>query len=241
MRMEPKGLIVNRSLRALWSSLRPLVLLLTISVLIVALLPSGAIPAAARFLFQSSVLPTPTPQPPTPEPPTPTLEPPTPEPPTPTLEPPTATLEPPTATPEVPSPTPEPPTATPEPAGPEATPTTEETAPEPTAPPEQPPEATPTSETIHLPAVESGGEQPAEPPPEAEQPPAPAEAEQPPEAPPDAPAPVEESDEANLARLIDSLAVLLSYGWLACGVLLLLAVPLGLFLFNRWGQRRRQA
>jgi hypothetical protein len=85
--------------------------------------------------------------------------------------------------------------------------------------------------------VESGGEQPAEPPPEAEQPPAPAEAEQP----PDAPAPVEESDEANLARLIDGLAVLLSYGWLACGVLLLLAVPLGLFLFNRWGQRRRQA
>lgn len=223
---------MNRSLRALWSSLRPLVLLLTISVLIVALLPSGAIPAAARHLFQSSVktptsdspLPTPTPQPPTPEPPTPTPEPPTPEPPT-------ATLEPPTATPEVPSPTPELPTATPEPAPPEATPTTEETAPEPTAPPEQPPEATPTGETIHLPAVESG----------AEQPPAPAEAEQPPEAPPEAPAPVEESDEANLARLIDGLAVLLSYGWLACGVLLLLAVPLGLFLFNRWGQRRRQA
>jgi hypothetical protein len=83
--------------------------------------------------------------------------------------------------------------------------------------------------------VESGGEQPPEPPPEAEQPPAPAEAEQPPEA------PLEESDEVNLARLIDGLAVLLSYGWLACGVLLLLAVPLGLFLFNRWGQRRRQA
>lgn len=229
--MEPKGLIVNRSLRALWrSSLRPLVLLLTISVLIVALLPSGAIPAAARHLFQSSV------ETPTSDSPLPT---PTPEPPT--LEPPTATLEPPTATPEVPSPTPEPPMATPEPAPPEATPTTEETAPEPTAPPEQPPEATPTSETIHLPAVESGGEQPAEPPPEAEQPPAPAEAEQPPEAPPEAPAPVEESDEANLARLIDGLAVLLSYGWLACGVLLLLAVPLGLFLFNRWGQRRRQA
>lgn len=221
--MEPKGLIVNPSLRALWSSLRPLVLLLTISVLIVALLPNGAIPAAARHLLQSSVetpppdspLPTPTPQPPTPEPPTPTPEPPTPEPPTPTLEPATAT-------PEVPSPTPEPATATPEPAPPEATPTTEETAPDPTAPPEQPPEATPTGETIHLPAVESGGEPPAEPPPES-------------------PAPVEESDDANLARLIDGLAVLLSYGWLACGVLLLLAVPLGLFLFNRWGQRRRQA
>lgn len=240
--MEPKGPILNRSLRALWSSLRPLVLLLTISVLIVALLPNGAIPAAARHLFQSSVethtsdspLPTPTPQPPTPEPPTPTPEPPTPEPPTPTLEPPTAT-------PEPPSPTTEPPTVTPEPAPPEATPTTEEAAPEPTAPPEQPPEATPTGETIHLPAVEGGGEQPGEPPPEAEQPPAPAEAEQPPEAPPEAPAPVEESDEANLARLIDGLAVLLSYGWLACGVLLLLAVPLGLILFNRWGRRRRQA
>jgi hypothetical protein len=49
------------------------------------------------------------------------------------------------------------------------------------------------------------------------------------------------TDEADLASFIDGMAVLFSYGWLACGVLLLLAVPVGILLVNRWGRRRRRS
>jgi hypothetical protein len=50
----------------------------------------------------------------------------------------------------------------------------------------------------------------------------------------------EESEQLDVASFIDGLAVLFSYGWLACGVLLLLAIPIVLYVFNRWGRRRRQ-
>jgi hypothetical protein len=80
--------------------------------------------------------------------------------------------------------------------------------------------------------VETGGkpEQPAE-----------QEAEQPPAEPSEALPPAAESDQVDWARFIDGLTVIFSYIWLACGVLLLLAVPIGLILFNRWGRRRRQS
>ena len=119
----------------------------------------------------------------------------------------------------------------PPPAPPEATPPPA-AEPEPTAPPAPPPTAAPTEQTIHLPAIETGGkpEQPAEQ--EAEQPPAP---------PPEAPPPATGSEMVDLARLIDGLTVIFGYVWLVCGALLLLAVPIGLILFNRWGRRRRQS
>ena len=199
--MNPFNVLCNSS--------RLLVLLLVIATLIVILMPVGAGPATARYLFQSPVE-TPTPEQLTP-------------------------------TPVPPSPTPVPPTPTPPPEAPTATPLPTEPAP-PTVAPEQPPTATPTGETIHLPAVEGGGqaEQPAVPPPEAEQPPVLPEAEQP-SAPPQPPPPTVESEEVDLARLIDGLVVMFSYVWLVCGVLLLLAIPIGLVLFNRWGRRRRQS
>jgi len=106
--------------------------------------------------------------------------------------------------------------------------------------PEQLPTATATSETVHLPAVEGGGpaEQPAQPPP-VEQPVAPAEAE-PPSEPSQTTPPPAKGEEIDMARLIDGIVVMLSYVWLGCGVLLLLAVPVGFVLLNRWGRRRRE-
>jgi len=218
---------VNRSFNALWFSLRSPALLWTIAILVVVLVPAGAGPATARYLFQSPV------QTPTPEPPTPTPIPPspTPVPPTPTPEPPSPTPEPPTPTPELPTPTPEPATPTPSLEVPTATPPP--TEPAPTAPSEQPPAETPTAETIHLPAVERGGQ--------AEQPPAPPEADQPPAPPPQPPPSAEEAEEIDLARLIDGLVVIFSYIWLTCGVVLLLTIPVVLVLLNRWGRRRRQS
>ena len=229
---------MNRSTRSSLSALRPLLLLLVASVLIVALLPSGGLLAAARHVFQSpgapeadSPLPTPTPVPPTP----------TPLPPTATSLPPTSTPQPPTATPEG-----EPPTATAEPVPPTAE------VPAGTPPPEEPAvpveatqpaaEHSPTPETVHLPAVEAGSEQqqPAQGQAEAGGQPAPAESEQLPEAPPESPA-AEQSDQNSTARFIDGLVVLFSYGWLACGALLLLAIPVAVFLLPRWGRRRDRA
>jgi len=153
---------------------------------------------------------TPTPEAPSP---TPLLPTPTPVPPTPI----SPTLVPPTPTPELPTPTPQvaTPTRMSEPPSPLYTPT-----------------ATPTGETIHLPAVEGGGagQEPAEPASQTEHP----------SEPPQAPPPPVESEEVDLARLIDGLVVIFSYIWLICGVLLLLTIPIGLVLLNRWGRQRRQ-
>jgi hypothetical protein len=107
---------------------------------------------------------------------------------------------------------------------------------------EQPVEPTATEETVHLPAIEAGAEeQPAEGDPAEEQPSTAAEGEQPAPVESEASALAAESEQADLASFIDGLVVLFGYGWLACGVLLLLAIPIGLLLFNRWGRRRRQA
>lgn len=234
---------MTRSCKLLWRSIRPLLLFLGISVIVVMLLPADGLPAAARHLFQSptappgdSPLPTPTPPPPTA-----TMVPPTPitEPPTPTLEPPTATAVPPIATLE-PSPTlppMEPDTPTPEPLP------TEPPAADTVVPTVSPvAEATPTEETIHLPAVEGGAQESPlpSPGPVSEAPVAEAEPVQASDA-ESADVSPEEDERAELALLIDSLAVLASYVWLGCGVLLLLLVPIGIVLLNRWGQRRRQA
>jgi len=241
---------VNRSTNSSLSALRPLLLLLGASVLIIALLPNSGLLAAASHVFQSpgdpgsdSPLPTPTPVPPTP----------TAVPPTPTLSPPTETPEPPTATPEPPTATPEgePATATAEPAPPTAevpadTPTPEEpavpvenTPVEITPPAEEP---SPTPETVHLPAVESGSkqQQPAQGQVDSGDPPASAASEQLPEEPPESPA-AEQGDQNSAARFIDGLVVLFSYGWLACGALLLLAIPVAVFLLPRWARRRDRA
>jgi uncharacterized membrane protein len=66
------------------------------------------------------------------------------------------------------------------------------------------------------------------------------EVEQPAAAPSEAPPAATGSEAVDLARLIDGLTVIFSYVWLACGVLLLLTVPIALVLFNRWGRRKRQ-
>jgi len=234
---------VKRSTHSSLTALRPLLLLLVASVLIIALLPGSGLLAAASHVFQSpgdpgsdSPLPTPTPMPPTP----------TPQPPTDTpLPPPTATPEPPTATPEG-----EPLTPTDEPAPPTVeVPADTPTPQEPAAPAESTPtqvtqpadEPSPTPETVHLPVVESDSEpqQPVQGQPETEEPSAPVEPEQPSEA-LAAPQEAEQSGQNSTARFIDGLVVLFSYGWLACGVLLLLAIPLAIFLLPRWGRRRGQ-
>jgi len=212
---------------------------MALSAFIVALMPGGAVPTSARLLFQSpgqSPLASPTLPPPTPIPAEPTPELPTPEPPT-------ATPEPPTATPELPAPTVEPPTATapavettpaplepttttPEPAVVEPTPTVP-MEPEPVVPSEPAPQPSPTPETLHLPVLESGGE--------PEQPASPADR----EVVATQGLSVESNDRPDTAQIIDGLVVIFSYVWLACGALLLLLVPVGLLLMNRWGKRQR--
>jgi len=207
---------------------------MALSAFIVALMPGGAVPTSARLLFQSpgqSPLATPTLPPPTPIPPEPTPELPTPEPPTATPEPPAPTIEPPTATPPAveatPEPAPlEPATATPEPAVLEPTPTVP-LEPEPVVPSEPEPQSSPTPETLHLPALESGGE--------PEQPASPADS----ELAATQGLSAESSDRPDTAQVIDGLVVILSYVWLGCGALLLLFVPVGLLLMNRWGKRQR--
>jgi hypothetical protein len=91
-----------------------------------------------------------------------------------------------------------------------------------------------------MPAVEAGSERDL---PDSEQTDAdevpPAAEGQPPEAEPDAPG-LEQAEQNSTARFIDGLVVLFSYGWLACGVLLLLAIPVAVFLIPRWGRRRGQ-
>ena len=98
--------------------------------------------------------------------------------------------------------------------------------------PAPPVEPEPTEDTIHLPAIEAGAEEQPAVEPEGDVPPVGITQGQ--------PSP-EESEQVNVAGFIDGLAVLLGYGWLACGVLLLLAVPVGLYLFDRWGHRRRSS
>jgi hypothetical protein len=74
---------------------------------------------------------------------------------------------------------------------------------------------------------------------QGEQPPEP-QTEPQPEVATDVQPPAGEDEQTDLVSFIDGLVVLLGYGWLACGVLLLLGIPLGLLLFNRWGRLRRQ-
>lgn len=182
---------------------------LGLALLVAAALAPGTV-TASRLAFQS-------PEEPTPIPPTPTIPLPTdtpiPLPPTPTLPPPA----PPTPTPEVPAPDQAPtqviPTQEPAPTLEQPTQAAPPPVVEPTQPPPTPPEATslpqPTSTRRPAPAPQ-------------QRPPASAEADQP---------------VINWVKFWDTVAVLLAYPWLCCGVGLLLLVPLVLLFLEIKGRR----
>jgi len=194
---------------------------LGLALLVAAALAPGTV-TAGQLAFQS-------PEEPTPIPPTPTIalptDTPTPLPPTPIPLPPTPTLPPPappTPTPEVPAPVEAPTQPPPTQAIPtqELAPTLEQpTQPapppvvEPTQPPPTPPEATSPAQATATPRPAPAPQQ---------RPPASAEDDQP---------------VVNWVKFWDTVAVLLAYPWLCCGVGLLLLVPLLLLFLEIKGRR----
>jgi hypothetical protein len=199
---------------------------LGIALLVVAALSPGSV-TASRLVFQSppesppAVTPTPIPLTPTPPPPPPPPPTPTPPPPEPATE----------------APTPVPPALTPTESAPVET-GPAEVVPTEVAPAEatSPAEGGPTQEAPP-PIVE-----PTQPPPPVPQATVPAQVTQVPEASPVPPA--ERSPDAkggqpviNWVKFWDTMAVLVAYPWLCCGVGLLLLVPLILLFLEIKGRR----
>jgi hypothetical protein len=196
---------------------------LGVALLIAALLSPGTV-TASRLVFQSA-------------PESPPAATPTPIPPSPTPPPPPPTPTPPPAEPATETPTPVPPAPTPTESAPVET-VPAEGVPTQAAPTEAPPpaEGVPTQETP-APTVE-----PTQPPPPVPEATIPAQVTQAPIVPSTPPAsqpPGTSSGEPviNWVKFWDTMAVLVAYPWLCCGVGLLLLVPLILLFLEIRGRR----
>jgi hypothetical protein len=186
---------------------------LMLAVVLAAALSPGQI-NASRLVFQSSPPSLPPPQPPPPTQPPP--------------PPPTATPVPPTDTPVPVAPT-QLPTSAPEPAPTEALPTPTQPAQPPPVTEQAPAQPVPTPEPVQVPTTASEAAPPAPtstPPDIRPRPPVR-------QSPADAPGqPV-----INWVKFWDTMAVVVAYPWLCCGVSLLLLVPLVLLFLEIKGRR----